>query len=68
MAARTLQDAIKEKPVFDEEKKDFVYSLGCMLENMGKKEEAFEQFKLVYEIDAGYKDVTAKVEGYYGRQ
>jgi hypothetical protein len=39
-----------------------------MLENMGKKEEAFEQFKLVYEIDAGYKDVTAKVEGYYGRQ
>jgi tetratricopeptide (TPR) repeat protein len=68
MAARTLQEAIKEKPVFDDEKKDFVYNLGCMLESMGKNEEAIEQFKLVYEIDAGYKDVTAKVEGYYGRQ
>ncbi len=67
-AARTLQDAIKEKPVFDDEKKDFVYNLGSVLESMGKNEEAIEQFKLVYEIDAGYKDVTAKVEGYYGRQ
>jgi hypothetical protein len=35
---------------------------------MAKKEEAIEQFKLIYEVDAGYKDVAAKVEGYYSGQ
>ncbi|MFZ0827305.1 MAG: tetratricopeptide repeat protein [Verrucomicrobiia bacterium] len=68
LAARKLQDAIKEKPVFDEEKKDLVYNLGCVLESMGKKEEAIEQFKQIYEMDASYKDVTAKVEAFYAGQ
>jgi len=65
LAARTLQNAIKEKVVFDEEKKDLVYNLGCVLESMGKKEEAIEQLKLIYEMDIGYKDVAAKVDAYY---
>ncbi|HEV2210620.1 MAG TPA: tetratricopeptide repeat protein [Verrucomicrobiae bacterium] len=65
LAARTLQNAIKEKPGFDEEKKDLVYQLGSVLEAMGKKPEAIEQFKLIYEVDSGYKDVAAKVEGDY---
>jgi tetratricopeptide (TPR) repeat protein len=65
MAARTLQSAIKDKPVLDEEKKDLVYNLGSVFESMGKKEEAVEQFKIIYEVDIGYKDVAAKVEGYY---
>jgi len=68
LAARTLQTAIKEKAVFDEEKKELVYNLGCVLESMGKKEEAIEQFKLIYEIDIGYKDVGAKVDAYYAGQ
>jgi len=68
MAARMLQGAIKEKLVFDEEKKDLVYNLGCVLESMGKKEEAIEQFKLIYEIDIGYKDVAKKVDDFYAGQ
>ena len=68
MAARTLQTAIKEKAVFDEDKKELVYNLGCVLESMGKKEEAIEQLKLIYEIDIGYKDVGAKVDAYYAGQ
>jgi tetratricopeptide (TPR) repeat protein len=68
LAARTLQTAIKEKIVFDDEKKDLVYNLGCVLESMGKKEEAIEQFKLIYEMDIGYKDVAAKVDAYYAAQ
>jgi tetratricopeptide (TPR) repeat protein len=68
LAARQLQTAIKEKPVFDDEKKDLVYNLGCVFENMGKKEEAIEQFKLIYEMDIGYKDVAAKVDAYYSAQ
>ncbi|MGA2029892.1 MAG: tetratricopeptide repeat protein [Verrucomicrobiota bacterium] len=65
LAARTLQNAIKEKPVFDDEKKDLTYNLGCVLESMGKKEEAVEQFKQIYEMDIGYKDVAAKVDAIY---
>ncbi|HMP81253.1 MAG TPA: hypothetical protein PKA41_00935 [Verrucomicrobiota bacterium] len=68
LAARTLQNAIKEKTAFDEEKKELIYNLGCMLENMGKKEDAIEQFKQIYETDIGYKDVAAKVDAYYAGQ
>ena len=54
LAARTLQNAIKEKPNFDDEKKELVYSLGCVLEKMNKAEEAIEQFKTIYEMDIAY--------------
>lgn len=65
LAARTFQNAIKEKGPFDEEKKDLIYQLGCTFEKMGKREEAIEQFKIIYESDIGYKDVAAKVDAYY---
>lgn len=68
LAARTLQGALKEKLVFDEEKKDLIYQLGCVLEAMGRPEEAIEQLKLIYETDIGYRDVAAKVDAYYARQ
>ncbi len=68
LAARTLQNAIKEKAVFDEEKKELTYNLGCVLESMGKKDEAIEQFKLIYELDISYKDVAAKVDALYAAQ
>jgi tetratricopeptide (TPR) repeat protein len=68
MAAKMFQNAIKEKPVLDEEKKDLIYNLGSVLESMGKKDEAIEQFKIIYEVDIGFKDVGAKVEKYYSGQ
>lgn len=68
MAARRLQEALKEKPGFDDEKKELIYLLGSVLEKMGKKEEAIEQFKQIYEQDIGYKDVAAKVDAYYSAQ
>jgi tetratricopeptide (TPR) repeat protein len=66
LAARTLQNAIKEKTGFDDEKKELIYQLGSVLEKMGKAEEAIEQFKLIYEVDIGYKDVATKIDAYYG--
>ena len=68
LAASTLQDAIKEKPVFDDEKKELIYNLGCVLENLGKKEDAIEQFKIIYKADTSYRDVEAKVDAYYAGQ
>jgi tetratricopeptide (TPR) repeat protein len=64
LAAGTLQDAIKEKQVFDEEKKELIYNLASVLETMGNKEEAFEQYKLIYKVDVSFRDVEAKVDAY----
>ena len=67
-AVRTLQNALKEKPGFDEEKKNLIYNLGCVFEEMGKKAEANEQFVQIWEMDASYKDVAAKVDAYIAGQ
>jgi len=68
LAARTLQNAIKEKLTFDDEKKELIYTLGCVLEKTGKKQEAIEQFELIYAMDISYKDVAAKVDAFYSGQ
>ncbi len=65
MAAKRLQEALKEKVGFDDERKELLYNLGCIFEKMSKKEEAMEQFKQIYEVDIGYKDVAAKVDAFY---
>jgi tetratricopeptide (TPR) repeat protein len=65
LATRTLQGALKEKLVFDDEKKELIYNLGCVLEGMGKKDEAIKQFELIYEVDISYQDVAAKVDAFY---
>jgi tetratricopeptide (TPR) repeat protein len=67
-AVRMLQSALKEKQTFDDEKKDLIYQLGCVLEKLNKKEEAIEQFKILYESDISYRDVAAKVDAYYSAQ
>jgi predicted Zn-dependent protease len=68
LAARTLQNAIKEKPVLDDEKKELLYNLAGVFETMGKKEDSIEQLKQIYEADIGYRDVAAKVDAYYAGQ
>lgn len=68
MAARKLQTALKEKSVFDEERKELLYTLGCVLEKMGKVEEAMDQFKQIYEVDVGFRDVAKRVDDYYAGQ
>jgi tetratricopeptide (TPR) repeat protein len=65
MAARRLQEALKEKLIFDDEKKDLVYLLGTIYEKMGKREDAIKQFESIYEVDIGYRDVGAKVDQFY---
>lgn len=65
LAARQLETALKEKVVFDEEKKELIYALGCVYEKMGKNKEAIDQFQEIYAVDISYKDVAAKVDAFY---
>jgi tetratricopeptide (TPR) repeat protein len=66
LAATTFQEAIKLKEVFDDEKKELTYLLGCVFEKMAKREEAIAQFKIIYAADVDYKDVAQKIDAYYG--
>ena len=68
MAVRKLQSALKEKAGFDDEHKELLYTLGCVLEKLGKKEEAKNQFEQIYEVDMKFRDVAARVEGYHSGQ
>lgn len=68
LAAKKLQEALREKPVFDDEAKDLRYTLGVVLEKMGKHDDAIEQFKMIYEQDVGYRDVMARVDAHYAAQ
>ncbi|HEX8371384.1 MAG TPA: tetratricopeptide repeat protein [Chthoniobacterales bacterium] len=66
LSVRTFQDAAKEILVMDGTKKDILYNLGLVLEQMEKKDESLDCFKQIYEVDYGYKDVAARVESSYG--
>jgi tetratricopeptide (TPR) repeat protein len=68
MAASQLQAALKEKPVFDDEKKEMTYALASVLQKMGKLDEADELYKQIFQVDMGFKDVMAKVEASYKRK
>ena len=65
LAIRSFENGIKEKQIFDEERKEMVYHLGCVLEAAGRGEEAVEHFKSIYELDIGYRDIAQRVDHYY---
>jgi tetratricopeptide (TPR) repeat protein len=64
-AVKQFQSAASEMVGFDDLKKEVVYNLGIVLEQMGKKPAALEEFKKIYEIDYQYKDVAERVERSY---
>ena len=63
-----MEEALKEKPVFDEEAKELSYDLGVLMEIMGRPADAIVQFKRIYEQDIGYRDIMARVEAFYAAQ
>jgi tetratricopeptide (TPR) repeat protein len=65
LAAKTLSDAASELTAMDAIKKDVVYNLGLVYEKMGDKEKSVASMKQIYEVDYGYRDVAARVEGSY---
>jgi len=65
LAAKTLSDAASELTAMDATKKEVVYNLGLVYEQMGDKEKSIASMKQIYEVDYGYRDVAARVEGSY---
>jgi tetratricopeptide (TPR) repeat protein len=68
LAVRTFESALKEKMIWDEEKKDLAYNLGSVFEKMGKRVDANKQYEDIFAQDSTYKDVGKKVDDYYNNQ
>jgi tetratricopeptide (TPR) repeat protein len=67
IAREQLEKANSELNLMDETKKDILYELGSVCENMNQPDKAVEFFKEIYSVDIGYRDVTQKIEKFYKR-
>ena len=65
LAVKQLEDASKEILTMDAMKKDIVYNLGLVFEQMGDPARSVACMKQIYEADYGYKDVAIRVESSY---
>jgi hypothetical protein len=65
LAMKQLEDAAKEILSMDAMKKEIVYNLGLVYEQMGEREKSLNWMKQIYEADYGYKDVAERVESSY---
>jgi tetratricopeptide (TPR) repeat protein len=68
LAVKQLDAAAKEILPMDAMKKEIVYNLGLVYEQMGERQKALECMKQIYEADYGYKDVAVRVESSYGEK
>lgn len=67
LAAKQLDDAANEMLVMDVVKKEIVYNLGLVYEQMGDTEKYIDAMKKIYEADYGYRDVATRVESSYSK-
>ncbi len=65
LAAQQFEEAVKEIPSMDETKKELLYNLGLLYEEMEDKERSLEALKQIYAADYGYRDVAERVEKSY---
>lgn len=65
MALKQLDEANNELTIMDATKLEILYLMGSLYEKTGKKPEALECFKAIYDSNYGYRDVAQRVESAY---
>ena len=65
LAAQQFEEAISEIPTMDETKKELLYNVGLLYDEMGDAEKSLEALKQIYAADYGYRDVADRVEKSY---
>ena len=65
LAVKQFTDAASEILAMDNVKKDLLYQLGRLHEQMGHKDKALACYKEIYEVDYSYEDVAQRVESSY---
>jgi tetratricopeptide (TPR) repeat protein len=66
LAAKQLEEAACEIVTMDTTKKEIIYNLGLVYEQMGDHAKSLGCMKQIYEADYGYRDVATRVESSYG--
>lgn len=65
LAADQLETTKKETPGMDKFKMEVIYELADTYEKLGKREQAVAEYKIIYSVDIGYRDVEAKINAFY---
>ncbi len=65
LAADQLETSKKETLGMDKFKMEVIYELADCYEKMGRREQAISEYKIIYSIDIGYRDVEAKINAFY---
>ncbi len=65
MALHQLGEANSELQTMDATKLEILYLMGILNEKLGKKQEALDCFKTIYDSNYGYRDVAQRVESAY---
>jgi tetratricopeptide (TPR) repeat protein len=68
LAMKQFEDAAREILSMDAMKRQIVYNLGLVHEQMGEQEKSLNCMKQIYEADYGYKDVAERVEKSYRKK
>jgi tetratricopeptide (TPR) repeat protein len=68
LSAKQLEEAAREITTMDAMKKEIVYNLGLVYEQMGEMEKSIGAMKQIYEADYGYRDVAEHVERSYEKK
>ncbi len=68
IAFEQLQKAAAELTLMDEVKKDVVYQMGVLAEQMGRQQEAVAYFKEIYSVDIKYRDISQRIENSYQKK
>ena len=67
LAFSELEKAASDLTRMDKTKKDICYALGELSELMGKREQAADYFKQIYQVDIQYRDIAEKIEQVYNK-
>ena len=65
LAAKQLDEGAREILTMDRMKREIVYNLGLVYQQMGEAEKSIACMKQIYEIDYGFRDVAVRVETSY---
>ncbi len=65
IAAEQLEKAASELSILDNTKKDILYELGVVYDQMGERMKAVELWKQIYSVDISYRDVAERIEKSY---
>lgn len=68
LAVDQLTTAHKEMLIMDAAKKEVIYELADAYEKMGQTEEAYENFKELYQSDISFRDVSDRFNAIYNQK